>query len=99
MSELGGGVAIITGASSGIGQAVARALDAEGMRLVLTGRRVERLDEVARALREAVVVPGDITDAALPEALIERARRVRAARRGDQQRRDDRIRAARRGRS
>lgn len=74
MSGLHGRVAIITGASSGIGRAVAQALDAEGMRLVLTGRREERLDEVARELREAVVVPGDITDAALPEALIERAR-------------------------
>jgi len=73
MSELGGRVAIITGASSGIGQAVARALDAEGMRLVLTGRRAARLDELARDLRAAVAVPGDITDPALPDALIERA--------------------------
>lgn len=73
MSELGGRVAIITGAGSGIGEAVARALDAEGMRLVLTGRREERLDEVARGLREAVAVPGDITDAALPDALVERS--------------------------
>ncbi|MBT3448908.1 MAG: NADP-dependent 3-hydroxy acid dehydrogenase YdfG [Candidatus Pelagisphaera sp.] len=40
-------VAIITGASSGIGQGVARALGERGMRLILTGRQSEKLDALA----------------------------------------------------
>ena len=56
-------VAIITGASAGIGQATARALGREGARLVLTARRRERLDALVDELRQlgsdGVVVLGD----------------------------------------
>ena len=45
-TNLTGKVAIITGASAGIGQACARALAEEGARVVLTARRQERLDEL-----------------------------------------------------
>jgi len=56
-------VAIITGASAGIGQAAARALGREGARLILTARRRERLDALVDELHQlgtdGVVVLGD----------------------------------------
>jgi NADP-dependent 3-hydroxy acid dehydrogenase YdfG len=61
--KLGGKVALITGASAGIGQACARALAGEGARLVLTGRRQERLEALKKEAQslgtEAVFVLGD----------------------------------------
>lgn len=70
MIELEGQVAIVTGATSGIGTALARALDARGVGLVLTGRRQDRLDDLARDLRSARTIAGDITDPALPAHLV-----------------------------
>jgi NADP-dependent 3-hydroxy acid dehydrogenase YdfG len=69
MSErLAGKTALVTGASAGIGEAIARRLAAEGCHLILTGRRAERLERLARELEEheAVAVTPlqmDVTDA------------------------------------
>jgi NADP-dependent 3-hydroxy acid dehydrogenase YdfG len=52
MSGIEGKVVVITGASSGIGEATARLLAERGARVILGARRVERLDEIAQAIRE-----------------------------------------------
>ncbi len=71
-------VAIVTGAGSGIGQAVAVALLAEGYRVALAGRRKERLEAALAAAGPAaaggLVVPTDVTDPASVAALFARTR-------------------------
>ena len=63
MPALNGRTAIVTGASSGIGLATARALVAEGARVALGARRVERLEQIRGELGEAHVVGQlDVTD-------------------------------------
>jgi NADP-dependent 3-hydroxy acid dehydrogenase YdfG len=52
MTGIEGRVVAITGASSGIGEATARLLAERGARVVLAARRVERLDAIAREIRE-----------------------------------------------
>ncbi|MCU1512558.1 MAG: short-chain dehydrogenase [Arthrobacter sp.] len=56
-----GRVAVVTGAGSGIGRAVARLMLAEGYRVVLGGRREEPLQETAAGHAQAFVVPCDVT--------------------------------------
>jgi len=56
-------VAIVTGAGSGIGRAVALALGKEGYAVVLAGRRIEALQETARAIGpDSLAVQTDVTD-------------------------------------
>ena len=56
-------IALVTGAGSGIGEAVAMALGGAGFTVVLTGRRKEQLDRVAASVgRNALPVPADLTD-------------------------------------
>ena len=64
MDELNGKIAVVTGASRGIGEASARALDAAGARVVLTGRTVSDLDRVAGELaNDPVVLESDLAPA------------------------------------
>ncbi|HEY2769917.1 MAG TPA: SDR family oxidoreductase [Solirubrobacteraceae bacterium] len=56
-------VAIVTGAGSGIGRAVARALLEGGYRVALAGRREERLRETAAGSENALIAPTDVRDA------------------------------------
>ena len=60
--DLTGKVALVTGASSGIGRAMARAAAAEGMRVALVGRSAERLGAVAAEIgNDALALPADLT--------------------------------------
>lgn len=74
MRDLNGTVAAITGASSGIGAASARALAAEGVSLVLGARRVERLEEIADEVdSEVAVVEMDVRNPEDATRLVEEA--------------------------
>jgi len=76
--QLAGKVAVITGASSGIGLAVARALAAEGTAVVLGARRLDRLEEAADGIRRgggrAAHAVCDVTSESDVDALVGRAR-------------------------
>lgn len=56
--------AVVTGASSGIGAAFARALDARGYSILLVARRRDRLEALARTLRHADILVADLEDEA-----------------------------------
>lgn len=72
MFKLDGKIALVTGASSGIGVGIAEALHAQGAHVVLTGRREAELNAVAAQLGErASVMPADLADPAAPAALVE----------------------------
>ena len=71
MFELSGKTALITGASGGLGGAIARALHAQGATVTLSGTRREALEALAGELGERVhIVPCDLSDAAAVEALV-----------------------------
>jgi 3-oxoacyl-[acyl-carrier protein] reductase len=71
MFRLDGKTALITGASGGIGAAIARALHAQGAVVALSGTRREALEALAAELGEhAHVCPADLRDASEPDLLI-----------------------------
>lgn len=74
-TDLRGRVAVVTGASAGIGMATAHALAAQGCKLVLAARRTDRLHRLVEELTtahqvEALAVPTDLSNRSQIEALI-----------------------------
>jgi 3-oxoacyl-[acyl-carrier protein] reductase len=77
MFRLDGKAALVTGASGGIGAAIARALHAQGATVTLSGTRLDALEALAKELGDrAHVCPADLRDASEPDALIEAAEKA-----------------------
>ncbi len=78
MAKLDGKVAVITGASSGIGEATAEALSAEGASVVVAARREDRLSDLVERINgnggKALPVACDVTDEEQAHGLIQKAR-------------------------
>lgn len=76
--KLDGKVALVTGASSGIGEATAMALAAEGARVGIAARRRDRLEDLARRIGErggeALAIEADVADEAQARRMVEEAR-------------------------
>lgn len=73
MKELRGKLVLLTGASSGLGPYIARRLDREGCRFVLSARRRDELEKLAAELGEARVVPADLSQPGEAERLVAEA--------------------------
>jgi NADP-dependent 3-hydroxy acid dehydrogenase YdfG len=71
---LAGRVALVTGASSGIGAAAAEALAAAGATVALVARRADRLDALVRQIEErggkAIAMPGDVIDEQVAQGVV-----------------------------
>ena len=77
MFRLDGKAALITGASGGIGAAIARTLHAQGAIVALSGTRRDALDTLRDELGErAFVCPADLRDATEPDTLVETAEKA-----------------------
>jgi 3-oxoacyl-[acyl-carrier protein] reductase len=71
MFSLEGKVALVTGATGGIGAEIARALHRQGAKVALSGTRKEVLETLAAELKGALVAPANLSDPAAPAALVE----------------------------
>lgn len=69
--DLNNKVAIITGASSGIGKAIALELDKAGMKLILTARSEDKLKDLAAECKNAKVYAASITEPETPQKLLD----------------------------
>jgi len=77
MFRLDGRVALVTGASGGIGAAIARGLHAQGAAVALSGTRREALEALAEELGEgALICPANLSDPAAPTALVEQVEKA-----------------------
>jgi NAD(P)-dependent dehydrogenase (short-subunit alcohol dehydrogenase family) len=65
-------VTVVTGAGSGLGRVITRALLGDGYRVALAGRRRDALDETAQGAAHALTVPTDVSDPAEVAALFDR---------------------------
>jgi len=78
MKKLEGKIALVTGASQGIGLGIAQGLAAEGASLVLTARNAERLNQNADSLTQAgtnvLAIPADVTDEAQVQEVFRQTR-------------------------
>ena len=68
---LKGKVALVTGATSGLGLASAKALAAEGVRVAIVGRRADLAEQEAAALPDAIGIAADITDPDAPQRIVD----------------------------
>jgi len=74
MTDLTGRTALVTGASGGIGRAIAQALSEAGAKVALSGTRENVLEEVAGTLKgESAIVPCNLSDAESVDGLVGRA--------------------------
>lgn len=74
MFDLTGRAALVTGATGGIGAAIAQALHKQGAAVAISGRRQDALESLATAMRDRVhVLPCDLADAAQTSALVAQA--------------------------
>ena len=78
MNTLNGTVAIITGASSGIGEGIAKMLAAEDVKVALVARHLHELQRVAEAIRNlggtAIITPADLRDEQALRSVVEQTR-------------------------
>ena len=76
-AKLNGTVALVTGASSGIGESTARELASQGATVVLVARRVDRLEALANEIRgsgaTALTIAADVTQRSEAEGAVQRA--------------------------
>ncbi len=70
MTNLAGKTALITGATGGIGEAIAKELAAQGAKVALSGTREEKLKHVQASIKDSIILPCDLNDGEAIEQLI-----------------------------
>ena len=71
MFDLTGKTALVTGATGGIGQAIARSLHAQGASVALSGRNVEKLEALAGELgARTAIIPSDLSNSEEADVLV-----------------------------